>query len=72
MSEWGKKTLEETENLQNICSVAILTLCGESSKIVSLQKDQVLTSFIFEYYFLKGRLCVRHIHAYMLDNPLQF
>lgn len=43
----GEKTLEETENLQNICSVAILTLCGESSRIVSLQKVQVLLSFHF-------------------------
>lgn len=46
-----KKTSEETENLQNICSVAILTLCKESSRIVSFQKDQVLTSFISGIFF---------------------
>lgn len=66
------KTLEETENLQNICSVVILTFYRESSRIVSLQKDLVLTSFTLEYSFLQGRHRVRYIHICMLDIPLQF
>lgn len=67
-----KKPLKQTENLQNIGSVAVLTFCGESSRIVSLQKVQVLLSFHFWQSFLKGRPCVRHIHVYMLDIQLQF
>lgn len=64
-----EKTLEETKNLQNICSVAILICCRESSRTVSLQEDQI-SSFILKYSFLKDRHCVRHTYVYMLDTPL--